>query len=137
MLTEVTDHKIYGSAITKVVGLIKSSNGKLHQWTTHGWKILLEWKDVLFYWVPLKELKQSNPVELAEYDVINEISDEPSFIWWVKETFRRWDRIISRVKSNYWRTSHKIGIRVPKTVKETYDIERQYGTNLWTKDIEK
>ena len=36
VLTEVTDHKIYGSAITKVVGLIKSSNGKLHQWTTYG-----------------------------------------------------------------------------------------------------
>ena len=46
-------------------------------------------KDVSVDWVPLKYLKQSNPVELAEYDVVNQISDEPDFIWWVKETLCR------------------------------------------------
>ena len=30
VFNEVTDHKIDGSAITKMFGLIKSSNGKLH-----------------------------------------------------------------------------------------------------------
>ena len=66
MLTEVTDHKIDGNAITKVVGLIKSSNGKLYQKRkTHDWKILVELKDVSVDWVPLKEIKQSNPFGLA------------------------------------------------------------------------
>ena len=45
----------------------------------------MEWKDGSVDGVPLKDLKQSNPVELAEYSVANEISDEPSFNWWVKE----------------------------------------------------
>ena len=65
----------------------------------------------------LKDLKQSNPFELAEYAMENEISDKPAFNWWVKETLRQRDRIIYKVKSKYWRTSHKFGIQVPKIVK--------------------
>ena len=45
--------------------------------------------------------------------------------------------IIFKVKSKYWRTSHNFGIRFPKTVKESYRIYRQSGTNFWTKDIAK
>ena len=68
------------------MGFIKSSSGNLH-WkrTTCGWKLLVECKDGFVDWVPIKELKHSNPVELAEYAVANEISDEPAFNWWVKE----------------------------------------------------
>jgi hypothetical protein len=31
----------------------------------------------------LKDLKESNPVEVAEYAVANKIDDEPAFAWWV------------------------------------------------------
>eukprot|EP00979_Chaetoceros_neogracilis_P016060 scaffold6898_cov247-Chaetoceros_neogracile.AAC.1 len=83
--------------------------------TTAGWKLEVEWKDGSVDWVPLKDLKASNPLELAEYAVANEIDDEPAFKWWVKETLKRRDRIIGKVQSKYWRTSHKFGIEVPKT----------------------
>ena len=102
MLTEVTDHKRYDSAITKVNGFTKSINGKLHRnRTKHGWKISVEWKDGSVDWVPLKELKRFNPVEPAEYAVTNEISDEPALRWWVKEDLRLQYMIISKVKSKY------------------------------------
>ena len=46
VLTEMTDHKKDDSAIAKVDGFINSISGNLHRKrTTHGWKILLEWKD--------------------------------------------------------------------------------------------
>ena len=67
----------------------------------------------------------------------NEISDEPDFNWWVKENLLHRDRIISKVKSNYCRISHNFGIRVPKTVKEAYETDRQSGTDFWTKAIAK
>ena len=86
VLTEVTDHKKDDSAIAKVDGFIKPHSGNLHRKrTTRGWKVLVERKDGSADWVPLKDLKQSNPVELAEYAVKNEISDEPTFNWWVKD----------------------------------------------------
>ena len=37
-------------------------------------------------WVPLNDLKQSNPVEMAEYAVANQMSDEPDFNLMIKET---------------------------------------------------
>ena len=67
---------------------------------------------------------------LAENAVENEISDEPALNWWVKETLRHIYRIISKVNSKH-------GIRVPETVKEAYDIDRQSGTDFWTKAITK
>ena len=51
--------------------------------------------------VPLNDLKQSNPVELDGYAMLNEISDELVFSWWVKENFGHQDRIIFKVKSKY------------------------------------
>ena len=67
----------------------------------------------------------------------NDISDERAFKWWVKDNFRHRYRIISKVKSKYWRTSHNFGIRFPKTIKEAYYIDRQSGTDFWIKDISK
>ena len=72
----MTYHKKHDSDISKVDGFIKSSSGNLHRKrTTSGWTILVEWKDVSVDWFPLKDLKQSNPVEMDEYEVANEISD--------------------------------------------------------------
>ena len=67
LLTEVTDNKKDDSAISIVDGFINSSSGNLHRKkTTHRWKLLVEWKDSSVDWVPMKDLKQFNPVELAE-----------------------------------------------------------------------
>jgi hypothetical protein len=46
-------------------------------------------------WVKLKDLKVSNPVELAEYAVANQIAKEPAFKWWVSNTLCKWNCIIS------------------------------------------
>ena len=67
----------------------------------------------------------------------NYISDETAFRWWVKETLCCQDMIISKVKPKYWCTSHKFGISIPKTIDKVYKIERQPGTEFWTKAIVK
>ena len=78
----------------------------------------MEWKDGSMGWIKLSALKESYPVQRAEYAVANGLDHEPAFNWWVKKTLRRRDQIISKVKSKYWRTTHKFGIRIPKTVAE-------------------
>ena len=77
----------------------------------------------------LKDIKASNSVELDEYSVAKNIEDEPSFKWWVKDVLCKRDQMISKVKSKYWRTTHTLGIKVPKTVDESYTIYQQMGTN--------
>lgn len=138
VLREIVEHRKDGTAITVEDGFIRSKSGNVHpKKTTRGWKLLVEWKDGSSEWVPLKDLKASNLLELAEYAVANNLEHEPAFKWWVKTTLRARDRIIGKVKSRYWRTTHKFGFRIPKTVEEAYEIDRETGTNFWQKAIEK
>ena len=138
LLLEISDHRSNHLAIPKRDGFIRSHNGNLHpKKTTIGWDIEVEWKDGSMTWVPLKELKVSNPIELAEYAIANNLDEEPAFKWWVKDTLRQRDRIISKVKTKYWRTTHKFGIEVPKTVIEAYKIDERTGTTFWTDAIDK
>ena len=82
LLTEVTDNKKDGSDISKVDSFINCISGNLQRKrATHGWKCLVKWKYGSVDWVPLKDLKQSNTVEMAEYAVENDIIDEHAFNW--------------------------------------------------------
>ena len=47
------------------------------------------------------------------------------------------DRIISRVKSRYWRTSHKFGIALTHSVEEAYTIDEENGNIFWRYAIDK
>jgi uncharacterized membrane protein len=79
----------------------------------------------------LKHLKESNPVEVAEYTVSNMIASEPAFSWWVPFTLQQRDRIIAAVNKRYMLRTHKFGIRVPKTVDEAVTIDKETGTKYW------
>ena len=138
LLDEISDHKSDGHAIQKEDGYFTGRNGNKHKKkTTRGWHLLVNWKDGTSEWVALKDLKHSNPVELAEYAVRNKISDEPAFAWWVADTLKKRNRIISKVKGRYWRTTHKYGIRLPHSVEEAMKIDEQNGTTVWTDAIKK
>ena len=47
------------------------------------------------------------------------------------------DRIISRVKSCYWRTSHNFGIALPHSIEEAYAINEESGDTFWRYAIDK
>ena len=79
----------------------------------------------------MKDVKDSYPVQLAEFAMQNGIADEPAFAWWVPYTLKKKSRIISKIKSKYWQRTHKYGIRVPKTVQEAISIDNENGNNLW------
>jgi hypothetical protein len=75
---------------------------------------------------------------VAEYAETNKIAHEPAFNWWVQhDVLRKRNWIISKVKSQYWRTTHKFGVRVPKTVEEALLIDDKTNTDLWRKALAK
>jgi hypothetical protein len=111
LLSQITDHKTNRSALKKDNGFVTARNGsQVPRRATKGWHLLVEWKDGSTTWVPLYRLKESNPVEVADYAVANKIIEEPAFAWWAKYILRRRNQIISKVKGIYWRTTHKFGI---------------------------
>ena len=111
--------------------------GPRFQRTTKGWKLLCTWKDGSSDWIGLRHLKDSNPIVLAEYAVANRIQEEPVFKWWVSDTLCTRNRIIAKVKSRYWKTSHKYGVQLPHSVQEALQIDKETGTDFWWQAIQK
>ena len=67
--------------------------------TTVGWKLLVCWKDNSTKWIPLKIMKESYPVQVAEFAVANKLVQDPAFCWWVPYTLRKHDVILASVKA--------------------------------------
>ena len=88
-------------------------------------------------WIPLKVLKESNPVEVAEFANATGLIEEPAFKWWVPYVLKKRDRIISYVNSRVRRVTHKYGIEVPRTVKEARALDEKNGNDHWDKAIKK
>ena len=99
--------------------------------TTIGWDLEVEWKDGSTSWLPLKELKETNAVQVAEYAVLNRIDEEPAFDWWVRDILKKKKRLIKLTKSKHIRRGYKFGIRMPTSVKEALEIDRQNKNTLW------
>ena len=80
--------------------LITKSGRRQLRKTTSGWKLLVAWADDSETWVPLKDLKESHPVEVAEFAKARGNTDEAAFIWWVPYTLRKRDVILSKDLQN-------------------------------------
>ena len=93
--------------------------------TTVGWKFRDKWKDETVTWTPLKELKESDPIDIAEYLTAQGIKDEPEFSRWVPFTLCKRDSIIAAVKSCVSKYSHKYGIQIPTSVEDAKRIDRR------------
>ncbi len=99
-----------------------------------------QWKDGSTSRENLADLKESHPIETAEYAVTKGIDQEPAFNWWVPHVLKKRDRIISLVRkqtTHYLKRTHKFGIEVPKTVKEALALDCKNGNTLWADDIAK
>ena len=99
--------------------------------TTKGWGILVKWKYGSTTWIALKDMKESYPVQLAEYDVQNRISLKPEFAWWAPYTLKKRNHILVKIKSKYWIRTHKYGIDIHKSVKSAKEIYKFNQNTLW------
>ena len=80
VLKEISNQSKDGSLLKRSDGFIRSSGRNPHDNKTNkALKLEVKCKDGTLSWIPLKDLKPSNPVELAEYSVANNIEDEPIF----------------------------------------------------------
>ena len=80
---------------------------------TKGWYLCCNWKDGTSTWERLANLKESNPIEIDEYDVAQDISHQPAFAWWVPFTIKKRKSIIGTVKSGILKKTHKFVIEIP------------------------
>ena len=98
LMEEIIGHRKSKDAVSKEEGYITGKNGqKKKRITSKGWEIQVQWKDRCRTWVPMIDIKESYPVELAEYTTVKQIYEEPAFAWWVPYSLKKRDQIISAV----------------------------------------
>jgi hypothetical protein len=140
LLDEIMDHKKDDMVIDVANGTVNLASGNVKpKISTKDWQLFVLWKDKLTSWVKLKDLKASNPIELAEYAVVNQIAEVSQHLnggyptlWLCKR-----NRIISKVKKKYWWMTHKFGCKLPHSVEEALEIDRQMGTDHWQRALNK
>ena len=137
-LDEIVGHRSDPDAVQKKDGIIVSRNSnKIKRQTTKGWWLLVELKNGSTEYVKLKDLKESNPIQVAEYTMANGLLDEPAFAWWAPWTLKQMRRTLKAMQTRYHRTTSKFGIELPKTVKRALEIDKETGTTFWRDAIEK
>ena len=88
LLDGIISHRKLDNAISIERGWHEQNGTRKRVVTTRGWEVRIKWKDGSTSWLPLKEVKSSNPIDLAEYAVANDLSKEPAFAWWVPVVLR-------------------------------------------------
>ena len=134
----ILDHDMDDSAITKEEFYATDKDGrKRMRQTTAGWSLQVLYRDGTKQWVPLKDLKESNPVDLAEYAKARKIADQPAFAWWVPYTLRKRARIVSALKNRIRKMTHKYGVEIPHEIEHAYELDRKNGNTFWADAIKK
>ena len=136
-MQEIVDHEKNESALKEEDVYYSTKGGPKPKRTSKGWRQLVEWKDGSSSWIPLTDLKDAYPVQVADYAIANNLTAEPAFRWWVPFVLKKREQILKKVKTKYWSTLHKYGLELPKSISHTLDIDRRSGTDFWRKAIEK
>jgi len=138
VLEEITDHRMTASAPSGDARYRVLRNGqKVPRKTVKGWEYCGKYEGGETEWIDLQTVKDANPVEAAEYAIGAGLGTEPAFTWWVHDVMKHKHRIIAKVKSRYWTTTHKYGVKLPHSVEEALEIDRLTGTDYWAKAIAK
>jgi hypothetical protein len=61
------------------------------------------------------DLKERNPVEVAEYAAKKSLINTPDFVWWAPHVLKKRIRSIAAVTKRYHKRTHKFGIEFPKS----------------------
>jgi hypothetical protein len=129
----IIGHRSTDNAVSKSDRFFTVGGKKFPRKTTAGWQF-----NVVFtvesirstQWITLKELKESHPVQVAEYVTAKGIAKEPAFSWWVPYTLKKLEAIVSAVKSHLKHTSHKYSVEVPRSFDHAKQLDRRNNNTL-------
>ena len=96
----IVDYRRSTTALTKTDQKVVNANGRnFLRRSTKGWQFCVHWKDGSTSWERLADMKETHPLECAEYAVSQDLADEPAFNWWVPWVLKKRQHIISKVKT--------------------------------------
>ena len=132
ILKGISDHVKSDEAVDKEHGMFHDRHGvKRRVITTKGWMLQVDWKDGTNAWVPLAVLKESNPLETAQYAKSRGLLDEPAFAWWANHVIKKADRIVKATTHRAVKKKIKFGIVIPEDYDEAMELDKENKNTLW------
>lgn len=95
------------------------------------------WKDGYEQWQSLAKMKESYPIETAEFARAKGIDRKREFKYWVPFVLRKRDLNVGKVAARYDVSNVKYGVKIPRTVKEAHQFDIENKDHLWDKAIAK
>jgi hypothetical protein len=136
LIDEIINWQITNESLNEENELQISSNNKIYKCrTTKGWELCVLWKDGSTSWEKLKDMKEGFPIQVVEFAVSRGLENWIAFKWWVPYIIKRRNRMIKAMKTTYIKRTHKYGIRLPKSVEDAYEIDRESNTDFWHRAI--
>ena len=132
MMEAIIDHRKDETVAAPMADkcLMTPSGQKRLRKTAVGWSKLVKWADASETWMPLKDMKESQPVETAEFADARGTANEPAFAWWAPCTLRKRDVILSKFNARMRKTTHKHGIETPVSVENSVEIDRTNSNTM-------
>ena len=138
LLDDIIGHRFTADCVGPTDGWYETPQGaKRRRITTRGCDMNILWQDGTSSWIPLKDMKEANPVEVAEYAAHNALLSHPVFAWWAPQVLKRKEKIIKQVSHRLAKKQYKFGIKVPNTVDEALALDKENNNTLWHDAIQK
>ncbi len=137
LMDEIVDVRTDGAEVKHAGRYVKRGNNRHLRKTTKGYKLCIKWKAGSTSWERLADLKESYPLQVAEFAAARGIIHQPAFAWWAPYVLKKRDRIIATAKRRAVKRTHKFGIEIPTTVKRALEIDKENGNTLWQDALEK
>ena len=115
----------------------KSING--HRLKNGVWELELLWDSGEITWEPMYQIKDSDPISVAEYAAHNKLLDTPQWKWANRyNNTNKFVRLTQAYKTStdYSLVKYKYGIRVPRNRKDALYLDSVEGDQSWQKAIE-
>jgi hypothetical protein len=77
LMDSIIDHRKDENALPKYDEYVVVNGKPNRRKTSDGWQFNIQWKDGSTSWEPLKTLKETNPVEIAEYVLASKMHPNP------------------------------------------------------------
>ena len=116
--------------------IITKSEQKRERKSTTGWRILLRWNDGGEQWVTLRRMKETYPVQIAQYAASRGLLYKSAFYWWAPYALKKRDTVISLIRTIANKATHKYGIQLPRSISEAVFIDRENKDGLWRDSID-
>jgi hypothetical protein len=109
-------------SIEQAKSLKEAYNQSSPIYTTKGWQICIAWKNDTTSWHSLADIKNSYPLQLAEYAVKHDLQNEPAFAWWVKPALKKRKYLIKALRARYAKRSKIVLIRYCCTLQKEHPM---------------